>query len=555
MNEMPRQALKELIQNKVILFKSREKFVSSYSQDEKWIFDFRRVFLDSKNLPLIADIFLETFADQYPFQVAGLESAAIPLITAIVMRSHEKGRPLNGFFIRKSRNKRGLLKMIEGEPNSHKVILVDDLINSGSTFLRQIEVLRENELDLHSIFTLVRFRDLSYYTFAHDMGIPIHSVFTLEDFGRSIRHKVQIEPLPYKAFEKKWSVGAEHPNLHYVVPKSAPIVDDDKVYFGCDAGYMLALYQKDGSVAWKFRIHGPGSQGKKIFSSPAICKNQLFFGDYNGNLYALNKNSGSLNWVKSVADWVGSSPAIAEDLNLVFIGLEFGLEGRRGGIAALDLDSGEPCWSYSLPGLTHGSPAYSAKLGVVAIGSNDGSFSLFRAKTGELLWQVQIGFEIKASAVFDEQRGYVIFGAFDGKVYILDVQTGKEAFHFSTAVAIYSTPAIDDERLYVASLGKKIYCLNLDSFDVEWSFNARTRIFSSPLIVGDRVYLGTNGARFVELDCKTGELKGLLQLTERITNKAAYNPTTKDFFVPTFANEIHCVKRVSDEELCKDQVH
>ena len=35
------------------------------------------------------------------------------------------------------------MKMVEGKLSEDKIILVDDLINSGKTFIRQIEVLEK----------------------------------------------------------------------------------------------------------------------------------------------------------------------------------------------------------------------------------------------------------------------------------------------------------------------------------------------------------------------------------------------------------------------------
>ena len=170
------------------------------------------------------------------------------------------------------------------------------------------------------------------------------------------------------------------------------------------------------------------------------------------------------------ADWVGSSPAIAPDLNLLFIGLEFGLFKKRGGVAAINMETGEKVWEYSMPEFTHGSPAYSKKYGVVVIGSNDGVAYAFRAKDGKLIWNIKTGGPIKASPAFDDKRGSVAFGSFDGNAYIARVSDGKIINTIPTGTDIYSTPLVHGDRMYVASLDKKIYCVNLDTFNTEWSF-------------------------------------------------------------------------------------
>lgn len=67
-------------------------------ETSSWIMDFRRVCLDHGFLDVYTDIFYERFKDRYPFQVGGMEVAAIPLVSAIVMKMRERGMPVNGFF-------------------------------------------------------------------------------------------------------------------------------------------------------------------------------------------------------------------------------------------------------------------------------------------------------------------------------------------------------------------------------------------------------------------------------------------------------------------------
>ena len=49
-----------------------------------------------------------------PFQVGGMEAAAIPLLSAILMKSLSRGTPVNGFIVRKERKTYGAGSSIEG---------------------------------------------------------------------------------------------------------------------------------------------------------------------------------------------------------------------------------------------------------------------------------------------------------------------------------------------------------------------------------------------------------------------------------------------------------
>ena len=321
------QKLKKIIVNEVFITQDKERIVEPTGENAQWLFDFRRVLLRGDVLDLVAGLFWERCKDITPFQVGGVEVAAIPLIAALVLKAKEKGVPINGFFIRKSRKKQGLMRMIEGGLTEEKVILVDDLMNSGGSLMRQVKILEELGKKVVVVLTVLRFRDSEYYKYFHDKGIEVQSIFTLDDFGDSLQVKNLVDkkdglvPMPFKAV---WCFKSENPNYFYVVPKSAPIGDDKKIYFGADNGNFWAINHIDGSVAWKYKI-GFHAKGKYIFSSPAMSKDLVYFGAYDGNLYALNKETGKPKWIFMEADWIGSSPCIAPHLNLIFVGLEFGL--------------------------------------------------------------------------------------------------------------------------------------------------------------------------------------------------------------------------------------
>ncbi len=535
------EKLKHIIQEEVFATNKKEKPVSKTGVEQAWMFDFRNITLNPAHLNLIAKIFWERYGSKYPFQVCGLEVAAIPLVAAIVMKSVEKGKPVNGFFIRKSRKKDGLLKMVEGTATDEKIIIIDDIVNSGTSVMKQLAVLDGLGKSVSDVFAILRFRESGYYQFLKERGITLTTLFSIADFGLPFNTRTEKKFLG-DVFKTKWYFKSENPNYFYVVPKSAPALDENKIYFGSDGGYFWALNQNDGTVVWKYKVGIMGG-GKSIFSSPTVYGDTVYFGAYDGNVYALDAQTGKRKWVFMEADWVGSSPAIAPDLGLLFIGLEFGLWGKKGGIAALDLKTGEKKWEHVTPDLTHCSPAYSKSKGVVVIGSNDSCAYLYNARNGKLLWKLQTQGEIKASLVFDEKRNTVIFGSLDGTLYVVDIKTGEPIFTYKAEFGIYSTPVIHKDAVYFSSFDKKLYSVNLNTQKLNWAFNTNGRIFASPVIVDDKVYIGSNDGRIYEVGAKTGEMTGYFQATERITNKIAYNEKTKKFFLPTFANEIYCLTR------------
>lgn len=506
-----------------------------------WLFDFRALILQPHWMNRYAEIFWERYATKYPFQVGGMETAGIPLVAAIVMKGVERGTPVNGFFIRKSRKRQGLLKTIEGTLTDDPIIFVDDLVNSGQTLNRQMDILSSAGKKMTDAFVLLAFRDRSAYPFADAHGVTLASLFTLTDFSIPLLAADALE-IPKESFTTLWHFAAPNPSHHLVVQKSAPVLDEKRLYFGSDAGVFRALHQETGEVLWEFTV-SQHPEGKGILSSPALHEGVVYFGAYDGNVYALDAEQGTVRWTYADADWVGSSPALAPELDLLFIGLEFGLFRKRGGIVALSLKSGKRVWENRTGSLTHGSPLYIPEEKLVVVGSNDGIVYAYDALSGAFRWHYQTGNDVKTSFAYDAKRRRILFGSMDAKCYALSARDGSPTFARQTNGSIYATPLVAGDTVYITSLDKNLYALDLDTGNDRWVFETRGRIFSSPILAEGSLWIGSNDGRLYEIDPTRGTLLNFFQTTDRIVNKIAYNSHTKRFFVPTCANEIYALER------------
>ena len=560
--EKDRAFLKDIIEKRAFVRSANATIVSRKKKTSHWLMDLRAILMQSEVIESMGVLFWNTYKKKVPIQIGCIESAGIPLMTALVAEARQNGVAMcSGFFIRKSRKKDGLTKMVEGTVQKNvPIVLVDDLMNSGNSLIRQVEVVEGLGERVHSVWTLVRFRNTEYYQYFIDKGIEIFSVFELDDFSDTLGiknfEKKEAPEQARQAFDVLWKFAAEGPSYQYVVPKSDPVLDDDRVYFGTDKGFFLALNQSDGSTSWSYKV-GFHPKGKGIFSSPALLNGMVFFGAYDGNVYALDANTGAKRWVFFEADWVGSSPVIAADMGLVFIGLEFGLWKKHGGIVALDATSGARKWAYyEMPCLTHSTPLYIPEHQQVVIGSNDGAAYLFDGRNGELVWKFDTGtlddresdagfsrYDIKESFAYDAARDCILFGNSFGHLYCIDRKTGSEVSRFNAEFGFYSTPVIYKDTLLASSLDKFLYCLELDTLSLRWKWNAGARIFATPVIINDSVYIGANTGKLTELDPESGSVRSQFTVTERITNRVAYSEKTGRYFLPTFANELYCLKK------------
>lgn len=553
-----RARLKSAIEQRGFV-RSKEALIATPSGSPlPWVFDIKNILLQADVLEDVAHLFWNTFKSDTPIQIGGMETAGIPLVASLVLKAQELAGqdPATGFFIRKSRKKYDLMKIIEGTiVPGRKIVLVDDLINQGKSLMSQVEVLEAQGERVYAVWTLLRFREESYYTYFHNKGIVVHSVFSLEDFRDTLHAELETRELsspPLTTWERIWKFEGGSPSYFHVLAKSDPAIDAERVYFGSDDGTFWSLNQSDGSVAWSYKV-GRDRQQKGIFSSPRVWKGHVYFGAYDGNVYCLDSASGKKEWVFDGADFVGSSPALAPELNMLFIGLEFGLLRRRGGIAALDIKTGARVWEYHMPCFTHSTPLYIPEHQQVVIGSNDGAVYAFDARTGKLLWkfapaepsdkELDTGFssrDIKESFAYDKNLDALFFGAMDGMCYSIDRKTGAPLHAFRAEFGIFSTPLLYGGSVFFASVDKHLYCLDAKTMAPKWKWYSNARIFASPVVIEGDIYIGSNTGVVSQLSATTGAELGFIPLSERVTNAVAYNARTKRFFVPTFANEVYC---------------
>lgn len=432
------------------------------------------------------------------------------------------------------------MKDIEGTLTHDPIVFVDDLVNSGQSVNKQIDILARAGKKVTDVFVMLAFRARDAYSFLGEKNVALNHLFTLKDFGISLL-STHSPDIPKDSFETVWHYGAPDPSFHLVVQKSAPALDDTRVFFGSDDGKFRALDQKTGEVIWEFPI-GRHPLGKSILSSPQIHKGVVYFGAYDGAMYALDAATGKKLWNNEDADWIGSSPDLAPDLGLVYIGLEFGLWKRRGGIAALNMKSGAQKWIAYHPSLTHGSPLYIQEEGLVVIGSNNGVLYAYDARGGELRWSFATNGDIKTRAAYDSKRRAIIVGSMDGTMYVLSAEHGSPIFARDTGPT-YSIPLVHDDTVYISSLNKCVYAIDCTTWKDRWVYETNGRIFASPAIADGSLWIGSNDGKLYELDPQSGKLRHFFQATERILNKIAYNERDKRLFVPTVANEIYCLKR------------
>lgn len=538
--EDPRLArLREIVGRKCVVRESEARIVSPKGKSQSWLIDLRHVFYDPEALELIAGLFWDRMAQHWPFQVGGLEMGAIPFATAIMLEGRRRGMDTNVFIVRKERKNYGIGKLMEGRLDDRPIVVVDDIVNTATTAEKVRIVLAEFDREIEHLFVVVDYKNEVGTRWARRWAKTRHALFDLAEFG--LERGGPTQPALTREYARVWEFRAPKPGYFHVVPKSAPVCDGERVYFGSDMGAFWALDATTGEVAWRLDIDERTSKG--IYSTPALVGPWIVFGGYDGTVRCLERATGRQVWRYDGADWIGSSPWLAPDLGLLFIGLEHEVAGRMGSLVALDAATGEKCWEYWVQNYLHGSPIYDAASGIAVVGTNDATLLGIQAKTGRPVWRVEAEDAIKHRPSIDAKRGMVVAGSHDGGIYAVGLADGQLRWRVRTGNVVYSTPLIDGDTIYVGSTDKHLYAIDPEDGAVRMKKRLDSKIMGSPVMVDGALAIGTNSGAVHLFERETLAKLGRLQFADCVTNAVAEAPGLSLIFVKTYADHVVALRR------------
>ncbi len=120
------------------------KFTLTSGVTSDYYIDCKEIILDAEGLLLVGKMILDKIKEWEATAVGGMELGSVPISTGVSLISATEGWPLDNFIIRKSAKEHGTGKKIEGKllPGT-RVVVVEDVVSSGSSALKVIDVVRE----------------------------------------------------------------------------------------------------------------------------------------------------------------------------------------------------------------------------------------------------------------------------------------------------------------------------------------------------------------------------------------------------------------------------
>lgn len=471
-------------------------------------FDFRGLFLQSEFQHKIATFFWQKFSVG-EYQVGGLESAAVPLVSALVFAS-DQGQ---GFYIRKSRKQKATFKYVEGNIDPQKkIILVDDVINSGGSFLKQIDILEAEGCTVSAIFCCVQFYDVEYYKEITRRGVEIHALFTLSDFDLPA-----LVPPEQRYFAKTDSVTIklnQQGKKTFITKLSSPVVFGEVIYYGGSDGYLSAFDLSTGNFRWRKKIAHAASKNDQVFSMVVVGLVHMYVSTRN-KIFVIEKSSGTLRSVHNT-----SNPKLREPL-------EFKV-GQQSGFLYVD-----DFWSK---------------------GSFRSKLSFYKKDTEEVTSQIPLKGSLVAPMVVSA-TGTVLCADAAGYIYMIDVERDKTKvlhhfaevpvqvlvsgdelvvvhtdtltvlaygggvraqYHFDIAVTAF---VMKDQWAYLSSEEGLVYKINITTGSSVWEVSLRGKIQTQVTLYGNRVLVGTDQGYLYVLNDRDGKVLHWTVLPEVVASR------------------------------------
>lgn len=296
---------------------------------------------------------------------------------------------------------------------------------------------------------------------------------------------------------------------------TSPLVYNNKVYTASidedlkGQAYIYALDGKDGSPVWKYQVRS------SIKNTIAIECGTVFAQDVQGNLYAVDAETGKLRWESRLP--VNGLPALIDGL-VADNGIVYAGSGKS--LSAFDALSGKRIWinkdwsqrEGTTSTLTTGNGILIGSVQWTALYGND-------ARTGKMLWSMS-DHGLRSRGASAAMHGSLLYLISEKSFFILDAKTGRIIVRkpLPYNLDVTSTPLLTDKEIIFGTADKGLVALDNQTLEEKWNCpvgNALiytapyTRSFSgtietSPVLAGNTVYAGASDGTIYAVDTATG---------------------------------------------------
>jgi orotate phosphoribosyltransferase len=153
-------------------------------RSSNFYFDMKPTMFDPAGAAWLAELILDRLNEAEVDYVGGLAIGAVPLVGSVVMLSHQRGRPIPGFFVRAQVKDHGTQRRIEATSESLKgknVVIVEDVTTTGGSATTAVQAAVEEGARVVLVLSVVDRLEGAAEHF-RKLGIAFRSIYTADEF-------------------------------------------------------------------------------------------------------------------------------------------------------------------------------------------------------------------------------------------------------------------------------------------------------------------------------------------------------------------------------------
>jgi orotate phosphoribosyltransferase len=180
-----KERLIEIIRERSYQYSHEPKFKLASGAVSNFYFNMKKTTQSPEGMHLVGKIVFEKIKELglHPDAIGGLTLGADPIAYAVAMHSYGAGEPIEAFVIRKEPKGHGLKLPMEGNVKSgDHVIVIDDVVTTGGSTIKAINVAEENGLTIDAVIVLVDRCEQNGKHNIEALGYPVYDILTIGDF-------------------------------------------------------------------------------------------------------------------------------------------------------------------------------------------------------------------------------------------------------------------------------------------------------------------------------------------------------------------------------------
>lgn len=165
---------------------ARKRVVLASGRQSDFFVDCKQTVLLAEGHARVGEAMLDALEawPERPVAVAGVELGGCPLASAVALTSHLRGAPLDAVYVRKQVKDHGSRRLLEGDAHlaaGARVAVLEDVVTTGGSTLRAVEVLREAGYEVPGVVALVDRREGGAEAI-EAAGLRFEALYGREDF-------------------------------------------------------------------------------------------------------------------------------------------------------------------------------------------------------------------------------------------------------------------------------------------------------------------------------------------------------------------------------------